>query len=451
MRTIFPLLALVLMITNCKNNNSSIGNQNLKSVNEQVVSLQASSSKADTSTISIVKPYLPEKTMTVGGTNADIKGFNSEAIQTAIDVLHKSGGGKIVLLPGNYEIIAPVKLYSNMSLSGAGEKTILKKCKGFRSPFALDADYGELRITVTDPSGFKAGMGVAIYDEDQRGGWALTTTRITAVNGNVVFIDEYLLRDYISGKKGTISNACSVIEAVDAENVKISDLTVDGSRETNDMIDGCRAGGIYLHKVKKALVENVNVKNFNSDGISWQITEYVTVRNCEVSGCANSGLHPGTGSPYTTIEGNFSHDNDGFGLFVCWRVRNGKVTNNRFTHNGKNGICTGHKDTDMLFAGNHIWENGSDGISLRGETPLNAPHRSIFKNNIIENNGTVTDGYGFSSNCKAEGVVLEDNIIRNTETGKQIAGVFLSAGSLPLEMKNNKISGHPKGDVINEK
>jgi len=95
-----------------------------------------------------------------------------------------------------------------------------------------------------------------------------------------------------------------VIAAVDAENVTIENLTVDGSRESNDMIDGCRAGGIYLHKVHKAIIDNVIVKNFNCDGISWQLTEYITVRNCEIYGCANSGLHPGTGSPFTLIEGN---------------------------------------------------------------------------------------------------------------------------------------------------
>ena len=103
----------------------------------------------------------------------------------------------------------------------------------------------------------------------------------------------------------------------------------------------------------------------------------------------------------------------------------------------------------MLYADNHIYENGSDGIQLRGETPLNAPHRSIFKNNLIENNGTKEKGYGLSVNCRAEGVVLEDNIIRNTGTGKQLAAVLLTANSQPIALKNNKISGHPDGEVIN--
>lgn len=406
----------------------------------------------DSSTIrSIIAPFKPDRIITVGGAGADLKGFTSEAIQTAIDAIRVEGGrGTVILLQGEFEVIAPVRLYSNITLKGSGEKTILKKCKGYSSPFAVDADYGELQVTVQDASGFKPGMGVAIFDEDQRYGWDLTTAKITDIKGNTLFIDEFLVRDYRSDKKGTVSNACSVISAVEAENIKIADLVVDGSAGSNDMIDGCRAGGIYLHKVRNAVIENVTVKNFNSDGISWQITEHVTVRNCEIYGCTNSGLHPGTGSPYTVIEGNRSHDNGGYGLFVCWRVRYGIVRDNIFYRNGRNGISTGHKDTDMLFSGNHIYENGSDGISLRGETDLNAPHRSVFRNNIIENNGTREKGYGIGIYSKAEDVVIENNIIRNTGNNKQIAAIYLSANSLPVKVENNEFSGHSAGDIISD-
>jgi len=409
------------------------------------------SHKSDSGVVSVVHKITSQRVITVGGNNAEIQGYTSVAIQTAIDALKESGkGGTVKLMTGHFDIIAPVRLYDNITLTGSGPKTILKKCKGLRSQFTIDADYGELKVTVADASGFKPGMGVAIYDDKQRSGWDLTTAKITSIEGNTLFIDEYLVRDYHSGDNGTISNACSVISAVEADNVTISNLTVDGSRGTNDMIDGCRAGGIYLHKVHKAVVENVTVKDYNSDGISWQITEYVIVRNNEVFGCSNSGLHPGTGSPYTTIEGNNCHDNDGYGLFVCWRVRNGEVKNNTFSRNGRNGISTGHKDTDMLFEGNIISENGSDGIHLRGEIPANAPHRTVIRNNTIENNGTKEGGYGISINCKAEGVVIEDNIIINKGNGKQLAAMYRYKNSMPAEMKNNKISGHKDGELVLE-
>ena len=451
MKTIL-LLFLSIFFTSCiqQNKNASL-KVNTQAESSKTSDIQYVPIAVNMETISVVTPQVPEKTITVGGSGAQVQGFTSDAIQTAIDAVHNtSKSGTVRLLAGIYDIIAPVKLYDNMSLVGSGPNTILKKCKGFRSPFALDADYGELQVTVTDASGFRPGMGIAVFDETQRTGWDPTTAKITEIKGNVLFIDNYLVRDYHADKKGTVSNNCSVISAVNAENIRIADLTVDGSRETNDMIDGCRAGGIYLHKVNKATVENVTVKNFNCDGISWQITEYVTVRNCEIIGCANAGLHPGTGSPFTLIEGNNSHNNDGYGLFVCWRVRNGIVRNNNLHDNGINGISTGHKDTDMLFSDNHIYENGLDGVQLRGELAENAPHRRIFKNNLIENNGTKEKGYGLSVNCKAEGVILEDNIIRNTGNGKQLAAVLLTANSLPVELKNNKISGHAQGEVVRE-
>jgi len=449
MKTI-AFLSLLIIFTSCVHKNTAesdkadsvSGSANYNDLKKQNLT--------DTQYVSIVHPVIKESSITVGGSKADIKGYTSKAIQTAVDALYATcKGGTVNLMPGIYDIVSPVRLYDNMSLVGSGAETVLKKCKGFRSSFAIDADYGELQVTVTDASGFKTGMAVAVYDDNQRTGWDLTTALITGIKGNVIYIDDYLLRDYHADKNGTISNNCSVISAVEAENVRIANLTVDGSRESNDLIDGCRAGGIYLHKVHKAIVENITVRNFNSDGISWQITEYVTVRNCEVYGCANSGLHPGTGSPFTLIEGNNSHNNDGYGLFVCWRVRNGIVRNNSFHNNGINGISTGHKDTDMLYAGNHIYENGSDGIQLRGETAQNAPHRSIFKNNLIENNGIKVKGYGLSVNCKAEGVVLEDNIIRNSGNGKQAGAVLLTENSHPIGLKNNKISGLPEGEVVN--
>lgn len=397
----------------------------------------------------IVHPLVQGKTITVGGKEADIAGFSSEAIQLAADAL-KETGGTIILSAGIYDIHAPVKLYSNTALMGSGSKTVLKKCKGFCSKFVVDADYGELQLTVSDVSGLRPGMGIAVFDDEHRHNWDVTTARITAISGNKLYIDTYLVRDYLAEKNGTVSNACSVVEAVEAENVRIANLFIDGSGDNNDMVDGCRAGGIYLHKVKYALVENVVVKNFNCDGISWQITESITIRNCEVSGCPNAGLHPGTGSPFTLIEGNKSHDNGGYGLFVCWRVSKGTVQNNLFYRNGINGIFTGHKDTDMLFLSNHIYENGEDGISLRNEVDSNAPHRSIFRNNTIENNGTKKKGYGISILSRAEGVVIENNVIRNTGIGKQTAGIFYSSRSLPALVSNNTFEGHPDGDIMKQ-
>ncbi|MFC2124911.1 nitrous oxide reductase family maturation protein NosD, partial [Bacteroidota bacterium] len=267
----------------------------------------------------------------------------------------------------------------------------------------------------------------------------------------VIYIDSHLIRDYRSDQNGLVSNASSVIDVIEAENVTISNLTADGNRENTFRTDGCNGAGVLMFKSKYITVDNVHVKDFNGEGISWQITENVTVRNCEISGSGNIGLHPGTGSPLSTIEYNDLHHNDVDGLFICWRVHHSLVKGNKLHHNGRYGICTGHKDTDVLFENNHIYENGSDGVNLRREREANAPHRNTFVNNIIENNGTTGNGYGFSINSPAKDVVLRKNIIRDNQKGTQVAGVYIYKDGSPVKLENNEISGHSKGDLVFEK
>jgi len=397
----------------------------------------------------LVTPKSVEKTITVGGTDAQINGYDNQSIQYAIDAIAKTGG-IVKLNPGTFELIAPVRLKSNVKLIGSGRETVLKKAKGIETRYIVDADYGELKLTVENPDGFKPGMKIQVTDKNQNSCWNVSTAYITDVVDNVIYIDDYLIRDYRSDQDGLISNASSVIEVIEAENVLISNLTADGSKDVNYRADGCNSAGIYVFKSKNITVEKVHVKDFNGEGISWQITENVTIRNCEVSGSGNIGLHPGTGSPLSIIENNDVHHNTVDGLFICWRVHHSLVKGNKFHHNGRYGICTGHKDTDVLFEANHIYHNGSDGVNLRGERESNAPHRNTFTNNIIENNGTKEGGYGFSVNSPANDLVLKGNIIRDTESGTQKAALFIyENGSMP-RLEDNDIGDHKLGKIVTQ-
>ncbi len=398
----------------------------------------------------LVDPKIPGKTIKVGGSGADIEGFNNKSIQFAINSLGENGG-TIILSPGEYEIIAPIRLKSNTILTGSGKETILKKAPGVQTEYIEDADYGELKLTVKNPEGFIPGMKIQVTDNDNSSCWNVSTAYITEIIDNVIYIDDYLIRDYRSDRDGKISNASSVVDVIEAENVMVKNLTIDGNKAENFKMDGCNGSGVYIFKSKMVTVDNVIVKDFNGEGISWQITENVTVKNSEISGSGNIGLHPGTGSPLSTIENNDVHHNAVDGLFICWRVHHSKVSGNRFYDNGRFGICTGHKDTDVLFENNHIYENGSDGINLRGERAINAPHRNTFKNNIIENNGKNGSGYGMSFNSPAEDVRIISNTIRDTGSGTQKAGLFFYKNALPVTEENNEMSGHSMGDVAYQK
>lgn len=395
-----------------------------------------------------VNPGSESQIVTVGGAGADIPAFTSEAIQLAVDTIKGRGTGTVKLGAGTFDVIAPVRLASGILLVGAGDSTVLRKVGGFRSAMALDCGYGELKVVVKDPRGFKVGMGVIIRDADSKGGWDPTTAKITAIDGNTLYIDTYTVRDYESGKNAMVSNACSLVEAVECENVRIANLAIDGGRKTNDLLDGCRSGGIYLHKSRNCTVENVKVQRFNGDGISWQITEDITVSGSEVNGCSNFGFHPGTGSVRTKLENCTSHDNGTDGIFVCWRVQNGSFIGNSSYRNGRHGISIGHKDTDNIFENNRIYGNGEHGVYLRDEIEQNGAHRNTFRNNVVENNGTKSGGYGFYVDGATTDILIERNTIRNTAGGAQKAGIFIGEKAARVSVVANQMSGHEKGDAV---
>jgi len=397
----------------------------------------------------LVKPRMAPRVITVGGTGADVPAFTSDAIQIAVDAL-RATGGTVKLGSGTFVVSAPVKLYSGISLAGDANATILRKVDGFRTAMALDCGYGELKVAVKNANGFKVGMGVIIQDAGSTGGWDPTTARITAIDGNILFIDTYTVKDYQSDSNGTVSNACSLVEAVECEDVRIANLTIEGNKGTNDPLGGCRSGGLYLHKSRRCIVEGVKVRDFNGDGFSWQITEDITIRNCESSGCSNFGFHPGTGSVRTKMEDCISQGNGTDGIFVCWRVQNGIFKGNFSYGNGRHGISIGHKDTDNIFENNHIYKNGEHGVYLRDEIEQNGAHRNTFRRNIVENNGTKSGGYGFYVDGITSDILIERNTIRDTGASSQKAGVFIGEKASKVEVRENQMSGHEKGDVVDK-
>jgi len=390
-----------------------------------------------------------QQVINVGGPDADVPGFTSQAIQLALDAVKARGGGIVKLNPGTYEIIGPVRLSDNISLIGSGLTTILHKCDGFKTSFIIDADWGMLKAVVKDVSGFKIGMGIQLYDSGHNQGWDVTTAVITDIQDNTIYFDNRTVNDYLASLDGTVSNSFSVIEAVEAENVKITDLVIEGNKSTNEYINGCRGGGIYIHKSRNCLVENVKVNEFNGDTFSWQITENITMRGCEASNGNGLGFHPGTGSDHSIVENCISHHNKGDGIFLCWRVQNGIFRNNTSYGNGDNGISIGHKDTDNIFENNHIYENGSHGVLFRNENEQNSGHRNTFTNNVIENNGTREESAGIYIGGETHDINIIKNTIRSTGKGNQTIAILIGNKSSKITASDNSILGSK--EIVYEK
>lgn len=390
---------------------------------------------------SVASANVGARTITVAQSGAaDVVGSDSAALQKAADMLHP--GDTLVIGPGTYRMDASLLIPSNVTVRGTAAKTILLKSPGVESALIEDADYGDSYLSVADSEKFQPGMGVEILDDTLNAGWDVTISRVAAVRGKMVQIDPPTVRDYdLERKHARIRNTFPILCAMNAENVTLDGLTVDGNKAENSYIDGCRGGAIYLYNVRNITVRNCVARNYNGDGISFQISDNVHVVDSESYGQTGYGLHPGTGSANSVVEKCHLHNNGDIGLFLCWRVRHGQFRNNIIEDNGHYGVSIGHKDTDNEFANNTIARNGVSGVYFREETPVNAGNRNTFRNNKVLDNGGEKAGYGFYIAAGVNDTVLTGNQISDTRGARatQRYAVYKAKGAGAVAMENNKM------------
>ena len=123
-------------------------------------------------------------------------GNTQQCIQLAINSLPQSGGC-VKLCDGTFEVHAPLRLKSNVKLLGS-EKTILRKCEGFKLRLRTDGDYAESEVEVEDSGKdlLAVGAGVKIFDDLNCEGRDVSVAIITAMDTfeHTVFLDTQLER-----------------------------------------------------------------------------------------------------------------------------------------------------------------------------------------------------------------------------------------------------------------
>ena len=308
---------------------------------------------------------------------ADVIGSDSRALQRAADML--ISGDILEIGPGNWQMDDALYIrVDNVTVRGkeCAEKTVLAKGPGVESALVSDAGYGISDLVVAEPEKFEVGMGVTIMDNRNRNGYSVSVSSIVGIDGDTLRIDPMTVMDYICSRhKGWVQNTFPILAGMDVSGLTFEGLTIDGNKDKNKDLNGCRGGGIYLFKAKNCLIKDCVVKNYGGDGISFQITENVKVTGCEVYGSSSLGIHPGTGSFKAEVTNCYSHDNGNDGLFLCWRVKHGRFTDNVLENNGRHGISIGHKDTDNYFENNKVIGNKIFGVYIRHETYDNSGHR----------------------------------------------------------------------------
>jgi len=394
-------------------------------------------------------------TVTVGPANADIIGTDNTAIQKAVDRVAAAGGGTALIKSGTYVLNNSVRLASHITLRGEGpDKTILKKAPGVHSKLEVDADYGEFKATVEDAADFRPGMGVTVVDNEQRSGWTPSVRTITRIEGNTLYFDRFLHMDYHVENDGEVFNTFPLIAGFEVQDVKVEDLTADGSREGSGILDGCQTGAIYFFHSQRMTVHNCVARNYPGDGISLQFVEDPVVDHCESFNNAYLGIHLGTGALRGVVEHNLAHNNGQDGLYLCWRVQHARYADNRSWDNGRDGISAGHKDTDNVFINNTVTGNGRAGIYIREENKSNAADRNTFERNTILDNGV---GNKHGANIYIAGMTHNLTFVNNTigssdAKGKtaQLIGVYIGPKTDFITLRQNVFSGPLKQAVMNQ-
>jgi len=380
--------------------------------------------------------------ITVGKHNADITGHDNRALQAAVDYIAGLGGGTVRIAEGRYVMYDSLHLRSNVTVKGEEGKTILQKSDGTVRPLALDGDFGEQQFTVEDPTGFDVGYGVAVWD-DNAGGFHTTVARITGKNGNTFSIDKPLMTDCMVNNNAKAATVFPVVSGYNIEGARVEGLTIDGNKNSNVHLNGCRGAGIFLYRSFGSVIENCTVYNYNGDGISFQQSNDVTVSDCISENNDHLGIHPGSGSQRPRVQNCIARNNGTDGLFLCWRVRHGLFTNNVLEGNHRFGISIGHKDSDNVLSRNIVRSNHQDGVFFRNETLGMAAHRNKLQDNIIENNGVGQEAAGIRIRGHTNDLVFENNVIRDTRKNgdqKQTVGIRIEEHVGQITLNGNTIS-----------
>jgi parallel beta-helix repeat protein len=379
--------------------------------------------------------------ITVGLRDADIVGADNRALQAAVDYIAGLGGGTVEIGPGEFRMDDSLHLRSSVTVRGTPGKTVLRKARAAVSPLALDGDYGEEQVTVARPEDFKVGHGIAIWDSNA-GGFHTTVARITGQDGSTFSIDTPLNADCMVANKAQAATVFPVVSGYHLEDARLEHLVIDGNKDANVLLNGCRGAGIFLYRGFGTVIENCTVTNYHGDGISFQQSNDVLVNNCTSADNAGLGLHPGSGSQRPVVRGCTARRNGEDGLFLCWRVKHGLFENNLLEDNGRFGISIGHKDTDNLLQANQVRSNHQDGIFFRNETAGMAGHRNRLENNVIENNGRKPGAAGIRVRGETKDLVFRNNVIRDTrpsDARKQTVGIRIEKEAGEVTLEGNQI------------
>jgi parallel beta-helix repeat protein len=219
----------------------------------------------------------------------------------------------------------------------------------------------------------------------------------------------------------------NVIEAVNVNNILISQLRIDGNNRTGSST----TDGIDFSTVTNSKIDNVWIDNIKWMGI------YLMY------------------STNNIISGNNFQGNGLNGIYFA-ASSNNIISGNNFQANLNAGIYVDAESPTNILLGNNIQGNGYDGILLDSQGLRNTKNNIIYGNNIqgnsymgirfLRTSNNIILGNNIQANKRQAAITLYDDCSSNIISGNNIQGnaeegIEIAGGS-SLTSANNIISGN---------
>ena len=337
------------------------------------------------------------------GAVADGVADDTDAVRAARDAAIAEK--KALFFPaGTYLIHGTIELWNDCEIFGEGSRSVIRKMPAYTEilkPRGTTGGFAAGQNTFAVADGKRYTVGHDIYMGINYESMEGMCGRIVSINGNNVTVSAYpkfptLGEGLDHGVPAQMVAAwnyathevvfstsfpvfCSHRRKADGSwnvlrNINIHDLTIDGNRQTNearpyslsaihfDSLDTVTTNDskITMEPNENIRLENLNLHNSPSDGISIQSGKNIWITNCITANCGYNGVQFGVGTEIVSVVG-CKLNADYCGYFDCAGVSSVSFSNNHF-ENCLTGIGGLDKRTRGLTVTGNIFRGCGVGI-----------------------------------------------------------------------------------------
>jgi len=389
------------------------------------------------------EPQWSEKlTVTVGNSDADFVGSDHRVVQGALEYVRRLGGGTVHVLPGTFLCRNAIFLPSNVRLLGSGPDSVLTKIDSETVSLEEDSDWYDKEFTLRSSGDFRVGDGVVLRAKNPHDGGATVIKRtIIARNGQKFKLDKGLRENLWLSGNPTCSSLFPILTSELTSDVWIENIAIDGNKANNENFNGNYGGCIFLQDCQRYQIRNVTTRNYNGDGISFQICHDVLMEDCHSHDNTDLGVHPGSGSQRPVLRRNRLINNSQ-GIFWCWGVKYGLAEDNFIDSNRLYGISIGHNDTDNIMLRNKIQNSGQIGVLFRNESggkDFYANRNQLIENEIL--NSGDENGFAIDIQGSTKDISITRNRLVEKRTSAKRTGIRISKDASRIQMSENTMEG----------